>query len=63
MSPMVRTFVLGFMLGFSVCLGFINYYGELGGTWLIELGQKMKVAAQTKVEPVDYSTRSQQQTR
>jgi len=53
MSPMVRTFVLGFMLGFSICLGFINYYGDLGGTWLIEMGQKMKSAAETKVEGVE----------
>lgn len=53
MSPMVRTFVLGFMLGFSMCLGFINYYGDLGGTWLIEMGQKMKSAAETRVEGVE----------
>jgi hypothetical protein len=50
---MVRTFVLGFMLGFSICLGFINYYGDLGGTWLIEMGQKMKSAAETQVEGVE----------
>jgi hypothetical protein len=50
MSPTVRVFLLGFMLGVSACLGFINYYGDLGGTWLIEMGQKMKVAAETQVE-------------
>jgi hypothetical protein len=58
MSPIVRTFVLGFFLGFAVCLGFINYYGDLGGTWLIEMGQKMKVAAETRIEPVDSTTQA-----
>jgi hypothetical protein len=58
MSPIVRTFVLGFFFGFAVCLGFINYYGDLGGTWLIEMGQKMKVAAETRIEPVDSSTQA-----
>ncbi len=53
MSPIVRTFVLGFFFGFVICLGCINYYGDLGGTWLIEMGQKMKTAAETKVRPVD----------
>ena len=52
MSPIVRTFVLGFFFGFAICLGFINYYGDLGGTWLIEMGQKMKTAAETKIQPV-----------
>jgi hypothetical protein len=50
MSPTVRIFLLGFMLGVSSALGFINYYGDLGGTWLIEMGQKMKTAAETRVE-------------
>lgn len=56
MSPIVRTFVLGFCFGFVVCLGFVNYYGDLGGAWLIEMGQKMKSAAETKVQPVDSTT-------
>jgi hypothetical protein len=50
MSPTVRTFVMGLVVGFGACLGFINYWGHYGGDWLIEMGQKMKVAAETRVE-------------
>jgi len=49
MSPGVRSFFFGFLFGTVVCMGFITYYGDLGGDWLIGLGQKMKTAAQTEV--------------
>lgn len=47
MTPGVRSFLVGFMLGVVACVGFITYYGDLGGNWLIAMGQKMK-AAQTE---------------
>ena len=42
-------FVVGFLFGTVACMSFITYYGDLGGNWLIGLGQKMKTAAQTEV--------------
>ena len=46
MSPGVRSFLLGFVTGIVACMGFITYYGDLGGDWLIEMGRKMKTVAQ-----------------
>jgi hypothetical protein len=46
MSPGVRSFLLGFVAGIVFCMGFITYYGDLGGDWLIEMGHKMKTVAQ-----------------
>ncbi len=47
MSPGVRSFMLGFVAGIVACMGFITYYGDLGGDWLIEMGRKMKTVAQS----------------
>lgn len=47
MSPGVRSFLLGFVVGIIACMGFITYYGDLGGNWLIEMGRKMKTVAQS----------------
>ena len=47
MSPGVRTFLLGFVVGIVACMGFITYYGDFGGDWLIEMGRKMKTVAQS----------------
>ena len=44
----VRSFVLGFVFGVVACMGFVTYYGDLGGGWLIDMGQRMKTAAQTE---------------
>ena len=49
MTPGVRSFVLGFVFGVVACMGFITYYGDLGGNWLIDVGQRMRTAAQTQV--------------
>jgi hypothetical protein len=57
MSPGVRTFVVGFLFGVVACMGFITYYGDLGGNWLIAMGQKMKTAAQTEVDAAAYHAR------
>ena len=46
MTPGVRSFFFGFVLGVVACMGFINYYGDLGGNWLITMGHKMKTVAQ-----------------
>jgi hypothetical protein len=46
MSPGVRSFMLGFVAGIIACMGFITYYGDRGGDWLIEMGRKMKTVAQ-----------------
>lgn len=46
MSPGVRSFMLGFVVGIVACMGFITYYGDRGGDWLIEMGRKMKTVAQ-----------------
>ena len=48
MTPGVRSFVLGFVFGVVACMGFVTYYGDLGGGWLIDMGQRMKTAAQTE---------------
>ena len=55
MTPGVRTFLLGFMAGIVFCMGFITYYGDRGGNWLIDMGQKMKTVAQTE----GHTTRTQ----
>jgi hypothetical protein len=55
MSPGVRSFMLGFVVGIVACMGFITYYGDLGGDWLIEMGQKMKTVAKSQGQP--YETR------
>jgi hypothetical protein len=39
--------MLGFVAGIVACMGFITYYGDLGGDWLIEMGRKMKTVAQS----------------
>jgi hypothetical protein len=49
MSPGVRSFVVGFLFGAVACMSFITYWGDLGGNWLIQIGSKMKSAAQTEV--------------
>jgi hypothetical protein len=48
MTPGVRSFFLGFVFGIVACMGFINYYGDLGGNWLIAMGQKIKTVAQSE---------------
>jgi hypothetical protein len=50
MSPGVRSFVFGFVVGIVACMGFITYYGDLGGDWLIEMGRKMKTVAQSDTQ-------------
>ena len=47
MSPGVRTFMLGFVVGVVACMGFVTYYGDLGGDWLIQIGHRMKTLAQS----------------
>lgn len=46
MTPGVRSFLLGFVFGIIACMGFVTYYGDRGGDWLIEMGRKMKTVAQ-----------------
>jgi len=58
MSPGVRGFVFGFVFGVVACMGFITYWGDLGGNWLIQIGHKMKTAAQTEVDAGTYHARS-----
>lgn len=60
MSPTVRTFVFGLIFGFGAGIGFINYWGDMGGQWLIEMGQKMKTAAETRIEKVDHTVQARQ---
>jgi hypothetical protein len=48
MTPGVRSFVLGFVFGVVACMGFITYYGDFGGSWLIEVGQRMRTVSQTQ---------------
>lgn len=55
MTPGVRSFMLGFVVGIVACMGFITYYGDRGGDWLIEMGRKMKTVAQG--EAARYETR------
>jgi len=57
MTPGVRSFVLGFLIGVFACVGFITYYGDLGGNWLIEMGQKMKTAAETQTDDITQARR------
>ena len=47
MNPRIRSFLLGFVVGIFACMGFITYYGDLGGNWLIEMGRRMKTVAQS----------------
>ena len=46
MSPGVRSFMMGFVVGIGACMVFMTYYGDRGGDWLIEMGRKMKTVAQ-----------------
>ncbi|MEB2283167.1 MAG: hypothetical protein OZ922_00655 [Myxococcales bacterium] len=55
MSPGVRSFMLGFVFGIVACWGFITFYGDRGGDWLIEMGRKMKTVAQN--DGRQYGTR------
>ncbi len=57
MTPGVRSFILGFVFGAVACLGFITCYGDLGGTWLISVGQRMR-AAQTVPPPPQTQARA-----
>ena len=50
MTPGVRTFVFGFVFGVVACMGFITYYGDLGGNWLIDVGQRMRTASQVQAQ-------------
>ena len=50
MTPGVRSFVLGFVFGVVACMGFITYYGDLGGNWLIGVGERMRTVAQTQAQ-------------
>jgi hypothetical protein len=50
MTPGVRSFVLGFVFGVVACMGFMTYYGDLGGTWLIDVGQRMRTVAQVQTQ-------------
>jgi hypothetical protein len=50
MTPGVRSFVVGFLMGVVACVGFITYYGELGGDWLIGVGQKIRTVARADLD-------------
>ena len=50
MAPGVKNFVFGFVFGVIACMGFIRYYGDLGGDWLIDVGQRIRTVAQTHTE-------------
>ncbi len=50
MTPGVRSFVLGFVFGVVACMGFITYYGDLGGNWLIGMGERIRTVAQTQAQ-------------
>lgn len=50
MTPGVRSFVLGFVFGIVACMGFITYYGDFGGKWLIDMGERMKSVAQVQAQ-------------
>ena len=50
MTPGLRSFVLGFVFGVVACMGFVTYYGDLGGSWLIDVGQRMRTVAQTETQ-------------
>jgi len=32
------------------CMGFITYYGDLGGNWLIDVGQRIRTASQVQAQ-------------
>ncbi len=51
MTPGVRSFLVGLLVGAVACLVFITYYGDLGGNFLIKMGLKMRSATHTVVEP------------
>ena len=57
MSPGIRSFLLGFMVGIVACMVFITSYGDRGGDWLMEMGRKMKTVAQSESH---YQSRSVQ---
>ena len=50
MTPGVKTFRLGFVFGVVACMGYVTYYGDLGGSWLIDVGQRMRTVAQTEAQ-------------
>jgi hypothetical protein len=50
MTPGVRSFVLGFVFGVAACMGFITYYGDLGGSWLIDVGQRIRNVSQVQAQ-------------
>jgi hypothetical protein len=50
MTPGLRSFVLGFVFGVVACMGFITYYGDLGGNWLIGVGERMRSVAQVQAQ-------------
>jgi hypothetical protein len=50
MTPGVRSFIFGFVFGVVACMGFMTYYGDLGGNWLIDVGQRMRTASQTQTQ-------------
>ncbi len=58
MTPGVRSFILGFVFGVVACMGFITCYGDLGGNWLINVGQRMRVAAQSPAVPPQTQARA-----
>ncbi|MBI3769636.1 MAG: hypothetical protein HY271_14255 [Deltaproteobacteria bacterium] len=41
---------MGFLFGVVACMGFMTYYGDLGGNWLIDVGQRMRTASQTQTQ-------------
>ncbi len=51
MTPGVRSFLVGMLVGAVACLVFVTYYGDLGGDFLIKMGLKMKSATHTVLEP------------
>ncbi len=53
MSPGVRSFMLGFVVGIVACMGFVTYYGDRGGDWLIEMGRRMKTVAHKGSEQLE----------
>ena len=50
MTPGVRSFVFGFLMGAVACVGFIVYYGDRGGDWLITMGQKMRTVSSSHAD-------------
>jgi len=42
--------MLGFVFGVVACVGFITYYGDLGGNWLIDVGQRIRTVSLTQAQ-------------